>query len=76
MFLIEEKAEKVIISSGWSISAAAELTTYNRVVVGSNPTWTTIFGGIPKWLKGSVLKTDSGASLQLGFESPFLRHSK
>ena len=31
-------------------------------------------GGIPKRSKGSVSKTDSGALLQLGFKSPFLRH--
>ena len=31
-------------------------------------------GEIPKWLKGSVSKTDRGATLLLGFESLFLRH--
>ena len=33
-----------------------------------------LIGEIPKWLKGSVLKTDSGVMPQLGFESLFLRH--
>ena len=32
------------------------------------------YGGIPKRLKGSVLKTDSGLNTQPGFESLFLRH--
>ncbi len=31
-------------------------------------------GGLPKWLKGSVLKTDSGSTAQLEFESLILRH--
>jgi hypothetical protein len=32
-------------------------------------------GGVPKWSKGSVLKTDSGANLQPEFESLRLRQN-
>lgn len=34
------------------------------------------FGGVPKWLKGAVLKTASGVSLQQEFESLRLRHNE
>ena len=44
-----------------------ELPAHNRSVVGSSPTGSTIKnGGIPKWLKGPVLKTGRSGNRRLG----------
>ena len=48
-----------------------EPPSHKRVVVGSSPTGSTIYGEIPKWLKGSVLKTDRGCKPREGSNPSF-----